>query len=499
MTRTILAVCVITLMVACGTNVPQDAVDNNKSVSVFPDYTEVTIPYNIAPLNFHVNDDKAEDWVSVVEDKDGNRLVAGGQDAQFDEDDWHAMLVKNKGKNLSVTVYVKKQGQWEKFKPFTVSVATDSIDEYISYRYVEPGYQNYNELTLNQRNLTNFDESVIFSNKMLSGANPAVEYQCVNCHAYQNYRTDNFQFHIRQYKGGTIIVKDGKAEKYNLKTDSTISSGVYPAWHPTEPVIAYSVNNTVQAFLINDANHKIEVMDTLSDLILYYVDTGEVQIVQKTEDSYETFPTWSPDGKTLYYSSAYFPIKGKKHHFEMGNHYDKLYYDIIRQSYDYKTHTIGEPDTVYKASANHRSATQPRISPDGRYMLFSMGDYGYFHVHHVSSGLYVYDLNTEETRALSVINSDKSDSFHAWSSNGRWILFSTRREDGNYTRLYIGYFDKNGKDYKAFALPQKDPLYNKKLMKCFNVPEFMVEPVKISARDLAEVATKEPKAAKLYK
>ncbi len=499
MTRTILTVCVITLMVACGTNVPQDAVDNNKSVSVFPDYTEVTIPYNIAPLNFHVNDDEAEDWVSVVEDKDGNRLVAGGQDAQFDEDDWRAMLEQNKGKNLSVTVYVKKQGRWEKYKPFEVSVATDPIDEYISYRYIEPGYQNYNELTLNQRNLTNFDESVIYSNKMLSETNPVTEYQCVNCHSYQNYRTDNFQFHIRQYKGGTIIVRDGKAEKYNLKTDSTISSGVYPSWHPTEPLIAYSVNNTVQAFLIKDTDHKIEVMDTLSDLVLYYVDTGEVQVVQKTQDSYETFPTWSPDGKTLYYSSAYFPIKGEKHHFEMGNHYDNLYYDIIRQSYDYKTRTLGEPDTVYKASAIHKSATQPRVSPDGRYMLFSMGDYGYFHVHHVSSDLYVDDLSTGQVRALDAINSDKSDSFHSWSSNGRWILFSTRREDCNYTRLYIGYFDKNGKDHKAFALPQKDPLYNKKLMKCFNVPEFMVEPVKISARDLAEVATREPKSAKLYK
>lgn len=296
-----------------------------------------------------------------------------------------------------------------------------------------------------------------------------------------------------------MIVRDGKPEKFNLKTDSTIASGVYPAWHPLEPIIAYSVNNTVQAFLIKDANHKIEVMDTLSDLIFYYVDTNEVQIVQNTIDSYETFPSWSPDGKYLYYCSAYYPIKGNEHHYELGNNYDKIRYDIIRQSFDVKTRKLGVPDTIYKASENGKSAVQPRINPNGRYMLFSMSDFGYFHVHHVGSDLYVMNLETGKVRPLKSINSDDADSFHSWSSNGRWILFSTRREDGAYTRLYIGYFDKDGKDYKAFALPQKDPLYNKKLMKSFNVPEFMVEPVRISARELAGAADKEAKSAKLYK
>lgn len=495
--KAILFVGIITVA-ACGPSVPDDAVKNNKDVSIFPDYMDVTIPYNIAPLNFHVNDE-ADDYVEVVSGSKGTELVVGGQDAQFDVDDWHALLEANKGRTLSVTVYVKTNGKWEKFNPFIISVADDPIDNYISYRYIEPGYQNYGELSICQRNITDFDESIIFSNKTLSETDPVTEYQCINCHSYQNYHTDNFQFHIRQYKGGTMIVHNGKPEKFNLKTDSTIASGVYPAWHPVEPIIAYSVNNTVQAFLVKDTNHKIEVMDTLSDLILYYVDTNQVQIVQNTIDSYETFPSWSPDGKYLYYCSAYYPIAGKNHHYDLGNNYDKIQYDIIRQSFDVKTRLLGAPDTIYRASAIGKSAVQPRINPDGRYMLFSMSDYGYFHVHHFGSDLYVMNLTTGKVRPLKSINSNDAESYHSWSSNGRWILFSTRREDGTYTRLYIGYFDKNGKDYKAFALPQKDPLYNKKLMKSFNVPEFMVEPVRISARELAGAADKEAKSAKLYK
>jgi hypothetical protein len=78
-------------------------------------------------------------------------------------------------------------------------------------------------------------------------------------------------------------------------------------------------------------------------------------------------------------------------------------------------------------------------------------------------------------------------------------VFSTRREDGNYSRAYIGYFDKYGKDYKAFVVPQRDPLYNKRLMKSFNVPEFMVQKVKISPQELANVISQDPIPAKIYR
>ncbi|MBQ2585371.1 MAG: PD40 domain-containing protein, partial [Bacteroidaceae bacterium] len=73
---------------------------------------------------------------------------------------------------------------------------------------------------------------------------------------------------------------------------------------------------------------------------------------------------------------------------------------------------------------------------------------------------------------------------HTWSSNGRWIIYSSRRDDGNYTRPYICYFDKNGTAHKPFILPQKSTKFYQQLFKSFNVPEFMVQPVTISRRQL---------------
>ena len=90
--------------------------------------------------------------------------------------------------------------------------------------------------------------------------------QCVNCHNYQQYNPGRMQFHARQHHGGTIIVYDGKMKKVNMKCDSTISAGVYPAWHPWLPLIVYSTNHTSQTFHTRNLN-KIEVFDSASDLI----------------------------------------------------------------------------------------------------------------------------------------------------------------------------------------------------------------------------------------
>ena len=80
-------------------------------------------------------------------------------------------------------------------------------------------------------------------------------------------------------------------------------------------------------------------------------------------------------------------------------------------------------------------------------------------------------------RPLSAANSGQVESYHTWSSNGRWIVFSSRRDDGSYTRPYICYFDAEGRDYKPFLLPQEDPEHNLLRMKSYNIPEFSRKPV----------------------
>ena len=139
--------------------------------------------------------------------------------------------------------------------------------------------------------------------------------------------------------------------------------------------------------------------------------------------------------------------------------------------FDEKTQTFGEPRLEVDCAAMGKSVSVPRVSPDGRYVLFTLGDYGQFHIWHKSSDLYVKDLQTGKVYPMKASNSGDVDSFHSWSSNNRWFVFSSRRDDGSFTRPYIAYFDRNGQSHKAFINPQKDPEHNLLLFKSYNVPE----------------------------
>ena len=84
-------------------------------------------------------------------------------------------------------------------------------------------------------------------------------------------------------------------------------------------------------------------------------------------------------------------------------------------------------------------------------------------------------------------NSAEAESFHSWSSNGRWIAFASRRLDAAYSRVFIAYFDRDGRAHKAFLLPQRDPDFNTVLLKSFNVPELTKDAVKIPTEKLNHI------------
>ena len=344
-------------------------------------------------------------------------------------------------------------------------------------------------------------------------------------------------FHVRASHGGTIIIDGTEAHKIAIKHDSIISAGVYPSWHPKQPLIAFSTNYTGQVFHMFHPE-KIEVLDMSSDLLLYDVEHNSVRHIVRSSDALETFPCWSPDGTRLYYCSARCQQSmADSTNINIIMRYDSLYYDIFSMSFDPVTREFGEPRLEVNASAMHKSTSVPRISPDGRYLLFALGDYGQFHIWHKSADLWVKSLkrptpdpsrqggeragaemasgkeslplrgdlegsvegSSETLYPLTEANSPEADSYHTWSSNGRWIVFASRREDAAYSRAFIAYFAKEGHAHKAFLMPQRDPEHNLRLLKSYNVPELTRNAVQVSTSTLnhtvyhtdAEMATYE--------
>ena len=477
------------LLSSCANHpdVPSSSKEAKSLPAIYPDYCNVTVPYNIAPLNFMLPTDEYEACVARITTPDGQQQTYGkGVKVQIPESEWHEMLNASKGKSIKVEVWGQKEGEWLSFNPFEIRIAKEPIDDYISYRLIEPSYVAWTFMEIAQRNLTTFEETQIFNNEITM--NNRKIGQCINCHSYQNYKTDNMLFHVRLANSGTVLVNDGKISRVNLKRDYTISSGVYPAWHPTAKLIAFSTNKTRQGFHTLNPN-KIEVYDLESDLILYDVETDSVQVVSNDSTLLEVYPTWSPDGKYLYYCKSV-PLPEEMR--------DKDIRTFYPRSFDVATHTFGDEELVYDAAGNNKSVTLPRVSPDGRYLLFAIGQYGCFHIRHNDGDIACISLDqdsiaahTENPTFLDMTNANsegRPDSYPSWSSNGHWIMIASRR-DGTYCRVYFSYFH-DGKVEKAFMLPQEDPEHNTFLLKSYNRPEFMVEPVKISVDEFSKVFDK---------
>ena len=485
---------VLTLSCTSRPELPKDYVDLEVYPFIFPDYTNVTVPSNIAPLTFMTTDTVSAGIIAEVVDARGKHFVYGvDKTIIIPQDEWAEMKATSKGKDLEITIFSvhKTSGEWARFMPFHIHIAPEEIDEYISYRLIEPSYMLYNKMSIVQRQLSSYEETEIYNNQV-SGAGG--KGQCINCHSYQNYSTDNMLFHVRVTDGGTVIVVDGKPKKVNLKRPYTISAGVYPAWHPTEQLIAFSTNNTSQWFHTFDRN-KVEVFDNESDLILYDIARDSVSVIANDSTRLEVFPTWTPDGKYLYYCSA---DSWKNDSTDFRTDYVNLHYNIYRKSFDAKTLSFGEEELVYVCDSIGKSASLPRISPDGRYLAFAEGPYGCFNIWHHEADIKVLDLNKLEQATSPSLDNNASidatginskwyaESYPSWSSNGKWLMCASRRDDGNYSRIYISYFDGDS-IHKAFEIPQDNPRHNTLRLKSYNRPEFMKEPVRVSIQDFAKI------------
>lgn len=461
----LLAVCV-----SCSDSVQISETLSEKPV-INPDYTDITIPANIAPLNFSLNT-LAEDARAVLSCSD-RQIVVKAKDGQFviPASKWKKLLSSATGNAVDVVVQVKDNGKWMEYAPIRWSIASEPIDPYIAYRLIAPGYTLWNKMGLYQRNLENYTESAIIENKM-SGRN------CVNCHSFCMQNPDKMLFHMRETYPGTILIDGDKIEKLNTKTKQTISSLVYPSWHPSGKYVAFSVNSTKQGFHMNDRN-RIEVFDEASDVVVYDVEKHEIVTTTHlfSKNAFETFPTFSPDGKTLYFCTAEArPIPEE---------YSEIKYSLCSIAFNPDNRSFGSVvDTLYNANASGRSASFPRVSPDGKYLMYTLSGYGNFSIWHKDADLFMADLSTGENIPVDILNSDDVESYHSWSSNSRWVIFSSRRIDGLYTRPYIAYIDKNGKAHKPFLLPQKDTRFYDLFMMSYNIPEFITGKVKVGGRVL---------------
>ncbi|MDR2913187.1 MAG: hypothetical protein LBV38_07905 [Alistipes sp.] len=454
--------------------------------AIFPDYADCTIPPNVAPLNFTLAEPFERATVTFTGTDGQWSINARGGQFTIPATRWKKLLAANVGGSVSVRIAARRDGQWTAYAPFDLHISPDPVDPYIAYRLIEPGYDMWSVMGLYQRDLEGYRQSPIIENRLTDGS-------CMNCHSFRMQDPDQMLYHLRGPNAGTMILKDGEIEKLNTKTDQTLSALVYPSWHPSGRFVAFSVNDTKQAFHMSGPN-RVEVYDNVSDVVVYDVERHEIvssPLIHDT-DSFESMPTFSPDGRRLYFSVSEFVP-------DILSNHEAARYSICSMEFDPETRSFGERvDTLYNARTRGGNATFPRVSPDGRFLMYTRSDHSTFAIWHTEADLWLIDLEagsdsgSGEHIPLTAANSDDAESYHSWSSNSRWIVFSSRRTDGAYTRPFIAHVDAEGTAGKAFLLPQRDVDFYDDFMYSYNVPEFISGRVKDQRRRASRIAKTNP-------
>lgn len=224
--------------------------------------------------------------------------------------------------------------------------------------------------------------------------------------------------------------------------------------------------------------------------ILGYRSTSNEDDVIKTlpgaddENYIHITPEWAPNGKFIVFGRAKvrpellraFSMDEKNA--ELVNTYlgmDKKYgikFDLYK--IDFNNGKGGKAVPIKGASVNGRSNYYPKISPDGRWIVFTQSAYGF--ANRPDSDLYIVPVEGGEARKLEC-NGPTLDSWHSWSPNGKWLVYATKAL-GPYTNLAITGINPEGKS--------TPPLYLTKWRendKVINLPIF----VKRKADDLESI------------
>ena len=448
-------------------------VSTNETSPIYPDYIGVTVPVNIAPLNFHYTSSGIRKANTTVRYEDKAYRFTG-KDVVWDMAEWKALLDSAQGDTICFSSEISLKGSKKEHLEWEVYVSSDKIDPYVSYRLIEPGYEVWHEVEIRERCIEDFEERILSDWRNTDNS-------CMNCHIHSQARSDLSMFYVRGKKGGAILNRNGELRKLSLNAADMISGTVYGEIHPSGRYGVFSTNIIIPGFH-SMGSRRLEVYDRESDLAIADFDRNEMIVPQSLsrKDILETFPVFSADGSSIYYCAA--------DTLALPREVDKLRYSLMRVSFDESVGRTGQTvEVVWDASVRKGSVCHPKCSPDGKWIMYTVADYGTFPIWHAECQLEMMNLHTGEIHKMDEANSDRSDTYHSWSSDSRWFVFASKRGDGKYGRPYFCHIDADGQLSKPFVLPQEDPWHYENSLLSYNIPDLSNGPMNFNAETIGRM------------
>ncbi|MDX9754347.1 MAG: hypothetical protein RBU29_10325 [bacterium] len=349
----------------------------------------------------------------------------------------------------------QRTGEIQGTPPVFFQISSDPADNFIVYRLVAPPFSSFKTPDIYIRDIRT-DKAV----KFLSSRR---EY-CLNCHNFSS-KTGNsgkLSFQVRSLVNVAhrlptylSIYDMDRQEGFKVRLPFEIQMTTFMNWAPDHNRLAYSANQKIAALKPIVYETQLAGMAT-SDIAIYDVEANETYLVPGASDPnfLEIYPQWTPDGKQLLFSRS--PV---------GQHPAHILFDLYILDLEESETATARP--IPGGSNPDKSSYFPHFSPDGRWFSFTQSDGG--DLIRASSELYLLpgDLSGDAHR-LECNDVHGADSWHSWSSNSKWLVFSSKRESGAFAYLYLTHIDEQGHASPAIALPIADqPLAS------YNIPEFL--------------------------
>ena len=397
--------------------------------------------------------------------------------------------IKNKSASQPINIMVAGINTKEEVKIFSlqkisISISTDSVGAPVFFRAVPLPF-SFATSHLDSIKYMLGDVASPYKPKVLLENLPV----CGNCHSFSP-DGKSFAMDVDAFgdKGSYFISHLDKEVK--LKNENFITWSDFQEKSTMALLSQISPNSKYVVSTLDD-NEIFENRDQLEYSQLFFPIKGILAVYDIENKTFKALPGandttfvqsnshWSPDNKTIYFArSTALPRKQSGMTYGTGI-YDINKFQAVRDSFlsgkkEFKFDLMripfndgkgGKPEMIEGASQNNKSNYFPKISPDGKWMVFCQANN--YMLLQPDSKLFIAPTDGSAPPRLMNCNTNNLNSWHSWSPNNRWLVFSSKTL-GAYTQLFLTHIDENGNDSPPIWLE-----YFKVDNRAANIPEFV--------------------------
>jgi Flp pilus assembly protein TadD len=318
---------------------------------------------------------------------------------------------------------------------------------------------------------------------------------CGNCHSFSNdgsvlgldvdYGNDKGAYAILPVSK-QMVLNDEKIITWNdyRKNDGEATFGLLSKVSPNGRYVISTVKDRAVFVATPDIWFSQLFFPIKGILVVYDTQTGTFKPLPGADDPeyVQSNPTWSPDGKSVVFArtkayrkdviaNAKSVLLDEKDVPEFVKDKEPFKFDLYRVPFN--DGRGGQAEPIEGASHNGKSNYFAKFSPDGKWIIFCKAEN--YMLLMPDSELFIIPAEGGEARRLRA-NTPRMNSWHSWSSNGRWLVFSSKANTA-YTQLFLTHIDDDGQSTPAVVLERftADD-------RAANIPEFVSLPADAIAK-----------------